>query len=58
MQHTLEPVWDCVKKLKVLLVHKKLCKGKIGLLGKNLKKYFFDFYALKNAKTHSFCSKK
>jgi hypothetical protein len=38
----LDPVWDCVKELKkVVLVRKKLFHAKMGLFGKKLKKYFF-----------------
>jgi hypothetical protein len=38
----LDPVWDCVKELKkVVLVRKKLFQAKMGLFGKKLKKYFF-----------------
>lgn len=42
----------CLETQKLLLVHRKLYKTTIGLFGKNLKKYLFDFVALKNVKTH------
>jgi hypothetical protein len=44
-----------LKNLKNSLVHRKFCKVKIGPFGKNLKKHFYDFFAIKkkkNVKTH------